>query len=634
MLMIFTMISSAWCCGVRSNSFNDARNNVPVAQPINVQPVIPTPPPAPTPQTFVEELTDNIGDFNKFNRDDSESRFDENAERVLGRDDQGNLNLQDLQALEDAFTLATFDGDTDETREERNKLQAEIAKELAPQFIGEINNFLNDVNNDVSLFATENDALLKQVGEEQLEAYYGQVASLTNEFIRDISVAVRDALGTNALNGVNPQTGETSDLRAQIAAFNEGDAPDVNDIFSRLQFTTQDYKNDFTSVREAAVTNIQNLIDQQANNRTTSINTNADFDSALDTSFKSPTQTNTISFQVLNPVNFPGRFDRGQSSIISMITELRDNFAGTALADDLQFFLDTFPPASESVVQSAIEQDGELFLTQGDNRTIGSLSGLDLDPNNTNKIAGDDVVDTFSTQTFDIGLDGRLVGVDASERQVTQTVTTIVSDVSSISGDSRGFNTRKFGGTAGTKESVSIIINETEFVLADNVFTSPIVIDMDGDGKLEASGGVYLPHVYKDGRIVEFDMNGDGFVDLSEWVGKNDGILVQYDASKPLNGAQFFGDVDGFINGYEKLRSLDADENGVLENSELAGLSVWQDKNTNAKLDAGEMKSLEELKITQISVEHDNFVSSCVMDGQDVTMWDWYPSIFEVKKKK
>jgi hypothetical protein len=341
---------------------------------------------------------------------------------------------------------------------------------------------------------------------------------------------------------------------------------------------------------------------------------------------------------VLNPLSLPGTFERGNSSIIDMITDLKNRFPNTQLEQDLNFFLAVFPPASEVAVQDSLEPQSDLFANS--NTRLNDIKNLELNKNNANQLADFDTENTFTTGSFAVGLDGRLVGIDNNLPQNQQiisqseNVTRIVSDVSSISGDNRGFNTRRFGGSPGDFSSVKITVGDRTYELYDHVFTSPIVLDLDGDGKLEASNGVYLPHVYKDGKIVEFDIDGDGFVDLTEWVGKNDGLLIQYDASKPVSGAQLFGDCDGFINGYEKLRALDLNENGKIEGEEISTLSVWQDKNQNAKVDAGEIKSLTDLNITELFVEHDNFVSQFVMDGKELKMWDWYPSTFRVKKRK
>ncbi|WP_372371514.1 hypothetical protein [Candidatus Uabimicrobium sp. HlEnr_7] len=637
MLMVFTMTASAWCCGVRAISSAQAQNQVKQQQPQPNIPISqPAPAPVPQPETLAELIKDVAADYDKFGSNDQEVAFDDNANERLS--EQTLTRIDEFAA---AFDLPVSSKDTDESRILRNEKQIAIAEKLVPQVLAEVTSFINDINADVSKFVTENSTALEDAPGSLIDAYYDQVSVLHGEFFRDLEGAAKKELGTANINTNNLEENVLPDNSVQLETNNENavvtstNIPTGQNIIDRLNFTKEQFLNDFKLVRESTISEIEGLTDAQ-NDQSTSINTTPDFDGALDTSFKSPTQAgvNSISFDILSPLSLPGaNFDRGTSSIVSIITQLKDRFPNTQLASDLQFFLDIFPSSAEVAVQDSLEPKTDLFADG--NTTLNNIDGLEFNKNNKNQLADFDTENTFTATQFDIGLDGRLVGVDNRDNQADPTsVTTIVSDVSSISGDSRGFNSRSFGGSPGQHKSVSIFINDKQYDIVDTVFTSPIVIDIDGDGKLEASSGVHLPHVYKDGRIVEFDINGDGFVDLTEWVGKNDGLLIQYDPSKPVNGAQLFGDCDGFINGYEKLKSLDADENGLLNGSEIATLSVWQDKNLNAKVDAGEIKSLTELKITELSVEHDNFVSSCVMDGKDVTMWDWYPSMFRVKKRK
>lgn len=163
---------------------------------------------------------------------------------------------------------------------------------------------------------------------------------------------------------------------------------------------------------------------------------------------------------------------------------------------------------------------------------------------------------------------------------------------------------------------------------------TPIVLDMDGDKRLQASAGKWLPHstIQKDERVA-FDINGDGFAEIIEWVGPNDGLLVQYDGGE-INGHHLFGDAGGYAHGFEKLSLLDKDNNGVLEGQELETLSVWQDANGNAKADEGEVVSVKELNITSIGVKHNLFTSSFTQNGKEKMLWDWHPAVHIAKKIK
>lgn len=143
-----------------------------------------------------------------------------------------------------------------------------------------------------------------------------------------------------------------------------------------------------------------------------------------------------------------------------------------------------------------------------------------------------------------------------------------------------------------------------------NKVASPVAFDLNGDGKLNTTGATTAKDRHGDtplGRTVSFDIDGDGKKDQIEWMaGTGDGLLVDNRdgmAAEDMSGKRLFGDEGGkFGDGYEKLRRHDANNDGKLTGEELRGLEMWVD-NGDAKVDEGEMKSLEELGITEISVE-------------------------------
>lgn len=183
-------------------------------------------------------------------------------------------------------------------------------------------------------------------------------------------------------------------------------------------------------------------------------------------------------------------------------------------------------------------------------------------------------------------------------------------------------------------DAINIYIDGQKYTIQDQVNCSPIVLDMDGDGKLEASNGQWLPHQYNGGKLVKFDIDGDGFVDMTEWVGPNDGLLIVYKSQEIVTGHDLFGDADGFLNGYFKLQLLDTNKDGKLSGDELKNLSVWQDKNMDAKIDSGEVKTLKELEIETLHLNHKNLHSTFIQGGKTKSMWDWYPSTFAIRAKE
>ena len=161
---------------------------------------------------------------------------------------------------------------------------------------------------------------------------------------------------------------------------------------------------------------------------------------------------------------------------------------------------------------------------------------------------------------------------------------------------------------------------------------SPIILDLDGDGKIEASNGQYLAHDSFSDRVVTFDFFGNGFPMLMEWVGANDGLLCRPNADGSVKGNNLFGSANGFKNGYEEMASLDVDNSGSLEGAELKDLRVWTDVNANGIAEANELKTLDELGITSIKVSHNNYASTFVRNGQTFKSFDWWPNCREMRK--
>lgn len=199
------------------------------------------------------------------------------------------------------------------------------------------------------------------------------------------------------------------------------------------------------------------------------------------------------------------------------------------------------------------------------------------------------------------------------------------------------YNNRSYGYrySNGTHTTFKLSMNGREYTMQETVFTSPIVLDLNGDGILEASNGQHMPHDYSGSSVVEFDMDGDGFLDLTEWVGANDGILLSYKAGEDVNADNLFGIAGGYEHGYEKLSLLDKNKDKKISGEELSTLSVWQDKNVDGIVDSGEITSVQKLGITSISLNHtSDFVSSFEQNGTTKKMWDWFPNIFRVKRTR
>lgn len=190
-----------------------------------------------------------------------------------------------------------------------------------------------------------------------------------------------------------------------------------------------------------------------------------------------------------------------------------------------------------------------------------------------------------------------------------------------------------------TKDYVNTIttnINTTTYYQTNiRASVSPIVLDLDRDGKLQASAGQWLPHgdSFDQTRVALFDFQANGFPVLTEWVGPQDGLLVRPHADGSVDGSSLFGTFGGYENGYEALKTLDVDGNGSLEGAELQGLKVWQDANSDAIVDDGELLTLDGLGISSLSVQHDQMRGTFVRNGETCQSFDWWPSVVEMRKK-
>jgi hypothetical protein len=191
-------------------------------------------------------------------------------------------------------------------------------------------------------------------------------------------------------------------------------------------------------------------------------------------------------------------------------------------------------------------------------------------------------------------------------------------------------------------ELVKVIDRAIDYTLEDiaiysrsaNKRVSPLVLDMTGNGVLQASNGQHMPgHPVVNKNVILSDFYGDGFEVAMEWVGPQDGLLVAPKADGSVDMSCLFGTAGGYETGYEKLSLYDTNRDNKVSGEELNGLSVWQDANSNGIADAGEVKTAQELGISEISLTADNqFVSSFTMNGNTNKMWDWWPNAVELIK--
>lgn len=105
---------------------------------------------------------------------------------------------------------------------------------------------------------------------------------------------------------------------------------------------------------------------------------------------------------------------------------------------------------------------------------------------------------------------------------------------------------------------------------------------------------------------VPFDADGTGLGKKWSWITKDAAWLVHdpHRSRKITSGLQLFGNVSFwcfFDNGYDALRCLDDNRDGVLAGKELDGLALWHDANGDGVCQPGEVRTLADHGIVGIS---------------------------------
>jgi len=173
---------------------------------------------------------------------------------------------------------------------------------------------------------------------------------------------------------------------------------------------------------------------------------------------------------------------------------------------------------------------------------------------------------------------------------------------------------------------------------------SPILLDLDGNGAPDVAGGEWRPHAGQDlgAQKVQFDLDGDGRKELTEWNGGKDGLLLKLSDEQleryrqtgqlEVSGRELYGDQGGrYADGYEKMRAVsDANQDGQLAGAELKGHYVWKDADQDGVVDRGEMQSTQEAGVTSVKTTHDGqYRSSFTRNGQEYRTWDWWPTTWQ-----
>ncbi len=199
-----------------------------------------------------------------------------------------------------------------------------------------------------------------------------------------------------------------------------------------------------------------------------------------------------------------------------------------------------------------------------------------------------------------------------------------------FSGDFMAFYIERPYNIALTKAAVLAKLKEV-FELGIDTY-SPIVLDLNHDGKIGVTGKSSAAvrnaknSFVREGSVL-FDLRASGKAERYEWLnGDGDGFLV-YDkgnavtkaamAGGRIDGTKLFGNVVGYDHGFQKLALLTGGistaavklkglpaiaQREKLVGKDLKDLKVWVDGNRDAVVQAGELKSLPSLGITEIGL--------------------------------
>ncbi|HEY1267515.1 MAG TPA: hypothetical protein VGH16_09680 [Candidatus Binatia bacterium] len=164
--------------------------------------------------------------------------------------------------------------------------------------------------------------------------------------------------------------------------------------------------------------------------------------------------------------------------------------------------------------------------------------------------------------------------------------------------------------------------------LSEKGFFTPIAFSLQP--------ALHLADLLDPDKTVDFDLRGYGPRETWPWVKPELGFLVwdPNESGRIESARQMFGGYTFQIfwrTGYDALRALDDNDDGVLSGSELDGISVWFDRNGDGSSQPDEVVPVHRLGIVSIAVtfnEYDdihptNSHGITLKDGRTLRSWDW-----------
>ena len=146
-------------------------------------------------------------------------------------------------------------------------------------------------------------------------------------------------------------------------------------------------------------------------------------------------------------------------------------------------------------------------------------------------------------------------------------------------------------------------------------YSDPIVLDLKGNG-------IKFTNI---NNGVMFDINGDGKQDKVAWTAEqkefDDAFLaIDKNGDGQINNIkEMFSDTDGYENGLKQLEEYDENGDGVIDADDAiySKLRLWADMNKNGVTDSGELKSLAEMGVTEISLSYNTKQSKDNINKKD-----------------
>jgi len=150
-------------------------------------------------------------------------------------------------------------------------------------------------------------------------------------------------------------------------------------------------------------------------------------------------------------------------------------------------------------------------------------------------------------------------------------------------------------GTIGTVGDIFMAYEPSDL----DALATPVILDFDGDGTQTVSLA---------NSVTEFDMSGDGIAEHTSWSDLGDAFLaLDRNGDGLIQGIDeisFIKDKTGARTDLEGLAAFDSNADGKLsgEDDRFVEFKLWFDNNQNGITDAGELFSLGELGVIEISL--------------------------------